>query len=349
LQLRLRFFSDRMDERALEASGQYTSFADDFDAILREQADGRVALRGLIASRLTSAASEAGSPGEEVDAGDVSESLTEASGGEDADRPLSPAAPPAARPPPRPVPRTPPKAAKKRSAPVGYGPLSSQSKFRGAERQPYLPRPPDAKEASPRPSSTPRPSSPRPSDAKAASPRSTLPPLHLPPVSPPLTLPRPPTLLLDPATLPVGFPPALPMHGGPPLMPARELPADLAIDWNSPEAIRIEQAITFTYGRKFADRGPPPPGQGGPDVWRNQQFREHSNRWGNRGGKHRHEWTSWFQGGKGKSSNPTASSSGTGDKGKGKTGDKGTGNKGKGTGDKGKGTGDKGTGGGKAK
>jgi hypothetical protein len=174
----------------------------------------------------------------------------------------------------------------------------------------------------------------------------------MPPLPAPLTPPRLPTLLLDPVTLPPGFPPSLPIHGGPPLMRAKELPADLAIDWNSPEAIRIEQAITFTYGKKFAERGPPPPGEGGPDVWRNQKFRESSGRWGNRGGKHRHEWTSYFQG---KSSNPTASSSGSGDKGKGKTGDKGTGDKGKGktgdkgtgdkgTGDKGKGTGDKGTG-----
>jgi hypothetical protein len=135
------------------------------------------------------------------------------------------------------------------------------------------------------------------------------------------------------------------MHGGPPLLPATDLPAYLEIDWNSPEAIRIEQAITFTYGRKFADRGPPPPGEGGPDMWRHQKFREHSGRWGNRGGKHRHEWTSWIQSGdkgkgKGKSLNPTASSSDLGDKGKGKTGDKGTGDKG--SGDKGKGTGDKG-------
>jgi hypothetical protein len=166
--------------------------------------------------------------------------------------------------------------------------------------------------------------------------------LELAPSQPPV--PPPSRLLAAPDTLPLGFPPALPMHGGPPLLPATDLPADLAIDWNSPEAIRIEQAITFTYGRKFAERGPPAPGDGGPDLWRHQKFREHSGRWGNRGGKHRHEWTTYFQSkGKGKSSNPTASSSDSGDKGKGKTGDKGTGDKGKGSCDKGKGTGDKGT------
>jgi hypothetical protein len=84
-------------------------------------------------------------------------------------------------------------------------------------------------------------------------------------------------------------------------MPPTTLPSDIAIDWNDPEVIRIEKHITFTYGRKFADRGPPPPGQGGPELWRNQHFRAESNRWGNRGGKHRHEWTAKFQAqGKGK-------------------------------------------------
>jgi hypothetical protein len=143
---------------------------------------------------------------------------------------------------------------------------------------------------------------------------------------------------------------------------AGAVPTDLAIDWNSPESIRIEQAITFTYGRKFADRGPPPPAEGGPDLWRNQKFREGSGRWGNRGGKYRHEYTAYYNKGtgdkgKGKSKDPTASSSGGdkgkctgGDKGKGKgqsldptadsTGDKGTSDKGKGkSGGKSKGTG----------
>jgi hypothetical protein len=185
-------------------------------------------------------------------------------------------------------------------------------------------------------------------------------------VSPP---PPPPPLLGVPTTLPLGFPPPLPIHGGPPLAGV-VVPSDLAIDWNSPEAIRIEQAITFTYGRKFAERGPPPPAEGGPDLWRNQKFREASGRWGNRGGKHRHEWTSYYNKGtgdkgKGKSKDPTASSSG-GDKGQGKsldpTASSSGGGKGKCTGgDKGKGKsldptasssgGDKGkcTGGGKGK
>jgi hypothetical protein len=78
------------------------------------------------------------------------------------------------------------------------------------------------------------------------------------------------------------------------------LPQD--IDWNSPEAIRIEQTIAFTYGRKFKDRGPPAPSEGGPSVWRHQAWREQSGRWGNRGGRKREFYDAKYQSGTGGSS-----------------------------------------------
>ena len=86
-----------------------------------------------------------------------------------------------------------------------------------------------------------------------------------------------------------------------------------AIDWNDPATIEIEKQITFMYGRKFANRGPPAPAEGGPEQWRQQKWRESGNRWGNRGGKHKHYWTS-VHGGKAK-----------GDKGDGKKGGDGKG------------------------
>ena len=60
--------------------------------------------------------------------------------------------------------------------------------------------------------------------------------------------------------------------------------------------IEIEKHITFMYGKKFADRGPPPPAEGGPEQWRHQKWRESGNRWGNRGGKNKHFLTSVFSG-----------------------------------------------------
>ena len=71
-------------------------------------------------------------------------------------------------------------------------------------------------------------------------------------------------------------------------------PDPAAIDWNSPSVIEIEKRITFMYGKKFKERGPPAPSEGGPELWRNQKYRESSGRWGNRGGKHKHEWTAYF-------------------------------------------------------
>jgi len=92
---------------------------------------------------------------------------------------------------------------------------------------------------------------------------------------------------------------------------AAGIPLPTDIDWNSPEAIRIEQTISFTYGRKFKDRGPPPPTEGGPQLWRNQAWRESSGRWGNRGGKNKEAFAAKY-GGKARSS---GSSSGKGSKG----------------------------------
>ena len=61
-------------------------------------------------------------------------------------------------------------------------------------------------------------------------------------------------------------------------------PAEL--NWNSRLVINLEKALIFKFGlpRKFRDRGPPPPEEGGPTTWRNQRWRKKSKRWGNRGG-----------------------------------------------------------------
>ncbi len=60
-----------------------------------------------------------------------------------------------------------------------------------------------------------------------------------------------------------------------------------AIDWNSPEVIQIEKALIFELGwkKKFRDRGPPGPSEGGPQQWRGQVWRPTTERWGSRGGK----------------------------------------------------------------
>ena len=65
------------------------------------------------------------------------------------------------------------------------------------------------------------------------------------------------------------------------------------LDWNDPSVIAVEKAITFAYGRKFRDRGPPPPSDGGPERWRGQAWRA-SGRWGNRGGKRKQEFAAIY-------------------------------------------------------
>ena len=67
------------------------------------------------------------------------------------------------------------------------------------------------------------------------------------------------------------------------------------LDWNDPLTIAIEQQVTFAYGRKMRDRGPAGPEECGSDTWRGQPWRENSQRWGSRGGKHR-EYYSWLYG-----------------------------------------------------
>ena len=66
------------------------------------------------------------------------------------------------------------------------------------------------------------------------------------------------------------------------------------IDWDSDQAREIEKIITFQYGAKFKERGPPGPDQGGPTTWHGQKFRQGSQRWGNRGGKKAAEISAWF-------------------------------------------------------
>ena len=98
------------------------------------------------------------------------------------------------------------------------------------------------------------------------------------------------------------------------------------IDWDSAMAIEIEKQITFHYGAKFKERGPPGPDDGGPQNWRGQQWREGSKRWGNRGGKKAAEISAWYAeqrrlqasegGGGSSSSSKGAKSSSKGDGGK---------------------------------
>ena len=57
------------------------------------------------------------------------------------------------------------------------------------------------------------------------------------------------------------------------------------VDWDAPETIELEKYFAFTYGKKFKERGPPPPSEGGPQTWRGQKWRgtAEDGRWGNRG------------------------------------------------------------------
>ena len=68
------------------------------------------------------------------------------------------------------------------------------------------------------------------------------------------------------------------------------------MDWNDPTVIEIEKAITFQYGKKFRERGPPPPSDSGVELWRGQAWRPNAGRWGNRGGKRLAEWNQHFYG-----------------------------------------------------
>jgi hypothetical protein len=78
----------------------------------------------------------------------------------------------------------------------------------------------------------------------------------------------------------------------------KDCPAEL--DWNSSLVRKVERAIIFRLGlgMKFAQRGPPSPGSGGPSRWGGQVWREESGRWGNRGGANK-EFYKWLYGGKG--------------------------------------------------
>ena len=73
-------------------------------------------------------------------------------------------------------------------------------------------------------------------------------------------------------------------------------PCDL--DWNDPLTINLEKALICKYGlpRKFKERGPPGPEEGGPRKWRGQKWRDDSKRWGNRGGRDK-AYRTWLHGG----------------------------------------------------
>ena len=181
----------------------------------------------------------------------------------------------------------------------------------------------------------PRPRTPSPPKSAPSIMRATAKPSPQAPLTPPWRLlqplppaPRTPTeapakassLPLPPPPLP---PPPVPpsssgssSSSGPVAKPKPELPfsrdvlpkvcagpspiSQTDLDWNDPRIIDIEKAITFAYGRSFKDRGPPPPSEGGPDLWRGQVFREKSGRWGNRGGKRRAEFDAKYGAGKNK-------------------------------------------------
>ena len=68
------------------------------------------------------------------------------------------------------------------------------------------------------------------------------------------------------------------------------------MDWSHPVAIEIAKKITFTYGKKFRDRGPEAPEESGVAEWRGQKWRAHGQRWGNRGGKRLAEWNAFYAG-----------------------------------------------------
>ena len=57
------------------------------------------------------------------------------------------------------------------------------------------------------------------------------------------------------------------------------------VDWDAPETVELEKYFALTYGKKFKERGPPPPSDGGPQTWRGQRWRgtAEDGRWGNRG------------------------------------------------------------------
>lgn len=51
-----------------------------------------------------------------------------------------------------------------------------------------------------------------------------------------------------------------------------------------------ETNMAREFGIRWQDRGPPPEAVGPYGRWRGQRYREHSGRWGNRGG----QWAQWF-------------------------------------------------------
>ena len=65
------------------------------------------------------------------------------------------------------------------------------------------------------------------------------------------------------------------------------------MDWNSDAAISAEQWFALNYGRKFKERGPPAPEEGGPTRWRHQAYREQAGRWGKRGGARKAFWSAF--------------------------------------------------------
>ena len=116
-------------------------------------------------------------------------------------------------------------------------------------------------------------------------------------------------------------------------------PPTPTIDWNSKESIELEKFFAFTYGKKFQERGPPAPSDGGPENWRGQAWREGKvsgvGRWGNRG-QNSPGYARWLEkqnrekGKRGKGDK--GKGSGKGGYGKGKGGKKGEGKGGKASG-----------------
>ena len=135
---------------------------------------------------------------------------------------------------------------------------------------------------------------------------------------PPAPPPCPPpgaTAAGSAAPPPLPTPPAPPPHPPQGHLRFREdavaagLHSPAELNWNDPLVIAMEKHITFTYGRKFRDRGPDGPPDGGPMMWRGQQWRSSGQRWGNRGGQNREHFAQLY--GRGSSTSSTSGATGS--------------------------------------
>ena len=71
--------------------------------------------------------------------------------------------------------------------------------------------------------------------------------------------------------------------------------AELNEWWNDPEALAAEHNAAHANSIPWAQRGPPPPGKGGPETWRGLTYRPNSGKWMKRGGKHLQYYNSLYK------------------------------------------------------